>query len=230
MFLIQSLVISVWGWGRLFREWEGSSAWSSHSGPRADGGSVICIMWFLRLLWVSSKRALRILTVVVQSLSPVLFAAPWTAALQASLSFTVAWNSLKLMPIELVMPPNHLILCCHLFLASIFPRIRIFSNELTVCIRWPNIGASASAFILPVNVQGWLPLGLTGWISLQSKGLSRVFFSTTIWKHQFFGAQPSLWSTSHIYNRTTGKNEALTKWTLPAKWCLCFLIRYLGFS
>ena len=61
------------------------------------------------------------------------------------------------------------------------------------------IETSASASVLPMNIQGWFPLGLTGWISLLSKGLPRVFSSTTVWKHQFFGAQPSLWSNYHIH-------------------------------
>ena len=77
-----------------------------------------------------------------------------------------------------------------------------------------SIGASAS--VLPVNIQDWFPLGLTGWISLQSKGLSRVFSSTTVQKHQFFGAQLSLWSNSHPY-MTTGKTIALNRWTFIGK-------------
>ena len=85
-----------------------------------------------------------------------------------------------------------------LLLHSIFPSIRVFSNELPLCIRWPKFGASASALVLPMNIQGWVPLGFTGWISLLSKGVSRVFSSTTVQKHQFFGTQPSLWSNSHI--------------------------------
>ena len=75
-----------------------------------------------------------------------------------------------------------------------------------------SIGLRASASVFPVNIQGWYPLGLTGLISLLSKGLSRVFSSTTVRKHQFFGAQPSLWSNSHPY-MTTGKTIALTRWT-----------------
>ena len=75
--------------------------------------------------------------------------------------------------------------------------IIVFSNELTLHIRWPNIGASASASVLPMNIQDWSPLGLTGLISLLSKGLWRVFSSTTVRKHQFFKAQPSLWPNSH---------------------------------
>ena len=66
--------------------------------------------------------------------------------------------------------------------------IRVFSSESDLCIRWPNSGASASASVLPMNIQDWFPLGLTGWISLLSKGLSRVFSSLTVQKHQFFGA------------------------------------------
>ena len=113
--------------------------------------------------------------VVVQLLSHVqLFATPWTAAHQASLPFTISQSLLKLMSIEWVMPPNHLILCRPLLLLPlIFPSIRIFSNESVLHIRWQNIGVSASASVLPMNIQDWFPLGLTGWIFLQSKGLSK---------------------------------------------------------
>ena len=136
----------------------------------------------------------------VQSLSRVqLFVTPWTAAHQASLSITNSQSLLKLMCIESVMPSNRLIFCHPLLLPSIFPSIRVFSNESVLRIRWPNIGVSASASVLPMNIQGWFPLGWTGWISLQSKGLSRVFFNTTVQKHQFFGTQLSLWSNSHIH-------------------------------
>ena len=78
-----------------------------------------------------------------------------------------------------------------------------------------SIGASVS--VLPVNIQDWFPLGCTGWISLQSKGLSRVFSSTTVWKHKFFSTQPSLWSNSHIHYMTTGKTTALTVHTFVGK-------------
>ena len=99
---------------------------------------------------------------------------------------------LKLMSIESVMPSNHLIICHPLLLPhSIFPSIRVFSNESVLCIRWPIIGVSASVSVLPMNSQDW-PFGWTGLISLQPKGLSRVFSNTTVWKHQFFGAQLSL--------------------------------------
>ena len=118
----------------------------------------------------------------VQSLSRVLlFATPWIAARQASLSITSSWSLLKLSSIESVMPSNHLILRRPLLLPlSIFPSIRGFSNESVLCIRWPKIiGVSASASVLPMNIQDWFPLGLTSWISLPYKGISRVFSNTT---------------------------------------------------
>ena len=129
----------------------------------------------------------------VQSLSRVqLFATPWTAARQASLSITNSRNLLKLMSIESVMPSNHLILCCPLLLPpSIFPSIRDFSNESVLPIRWPKYW-SFSFNISPSNEhQDWSPLGWTGWISLQSKGLSRVLSNTTVQNHQFLGTQLS---------------------------------------
>ena len=126
---------------------------------------------------------------------------PWTAAHQVSLSFTLSWSLIKLMSIESVMPSNHLILCRPiLLLPSIFSSIRVFSNDLAFCTRRPqSIGASASASVLPMNSQSWFPLELTGLISLLSKRLSRVFSNTKVWKHQFFSAQPSLQSKSHIH-------------------------------
>jgi len=138
--------------------------------------------------------------VVVQCLSHVwLFATPWAAALQASLSFTISLRLLKLMSIELVMPSNHLILCWPLLLLpSIFPSFRVFSNESALRFCGQSIGVSASASVLPMNIQGWFPLGLTGLIFLLSKGLSRVFSNITVQKHQFFSSQPSLWSNTHI--------------------------------
>ena len=142
----------------------------------------------------------------VQSFSCVrLFATPWTAARQASLSITSSRSLLKLMSIESVMPSNHLILCCPLlFLPLIFPSIRVFSNELVLHIRWPKYW-SFSFSISPSNEHsGLISFRLTGWISLQSKGLSRVFSNTAVQKHQFFGIQLPLWSTSHIH-MTTGK-------------------------
>ena len=137
----------------------------------------------------------------VQSLSHIqLFATPWTAAHQASLSTTNSWNLLKLMSIESVMPSSHLIHCCPLlFLPSIFSNIRVFFNESVVCIRLPKYW-SFSFNISPSNeYSGLISFRLTGWISLQAQGLWRVFSSTTVQKHQFFSAQLSSQSNSHIH-------------------------------
>ena len=134
------------------------------------------------------------IVVIVQSLSHVqLFVTQWTAVLQASPSL------LKFLSIESMMLTNHLILCHPLLLfPSVFPSIRVFSNELTLPSSGQRIGPSASALVLPMTIKGWFPLGLTGLILL-SKGLSRVFSRITVQKHQFFSIQPSLWSNSHIH-------------------------------
>ena len=127
----------------------------------------------------------------VQSFSCVwLFATLWTAAHQASLPITNSQSLLKLMSIEPVMPLNHLILYRPLLLPpSIFHSFRVFANESALHIRWPKYW-SFSFNISPSNVHpGLIPFRQTGWISLQSKGLSRVFSSTTVQKHQFFGTQ-----------------------------------------
>ena len=137
----------------------------------------------------------------VQSLSPdQLFATPSIAARQASLSITNSKSLPRLMFIKLVMPSSHLILCLPLLLLPpIPPSIRDFSNESILRMRWPKYWSSASASVLPMKTQDWSPLGWTGWISLQSKGLSRVFSNTTVQKHQFFGVQLSSQSNSHIH-------------------------------
>ena len=127
----------------------------------------------------------------VQSLSHVqFFATSWTTACQASLSITNSQSPSKLMFIELVMPSNHLILCHPLLLLlSIFPSIRVFSNESVLLIRWPKYWSFS---ISPSNeYSGLISFRITGLISLQSKGLSGVFSNTTVQKHQFFGAQLS---------------------------------------
>ena len=136
----------------------------------------------------------------VQSLSYVwLFLTPWTATRQASLSITSFQSLPKPMSIESVMPSNHPIICHPiLLLPSIFSSIRVFSNESALCRGGQTIGVSASTTVLPMNTQDW-SLGWTGWISLQSKGLSRVFSNNTVQKHQFFGAQLSSQSNSHIH-------------------------------
>ena len=139
--------------------------------------------------------------VVVQSLSrDQLFATPWTAACQATLSFTISRSLLKLLSMELVMLSNHLILCHPLLLLpSIFPSIRVFPMSQHFASGDQSIGVSASASVLPINTQDWVPLGLTGLISMQSKRLSKVLSSTTVQKHQFFGTQPFLLSSFHIH-------------------------------
>ena len=130
----------------------------------------------------------------VQSLSCVrFFETPWTAARQASLSITNSRSLHKLVSTESMMPSNHLILCHPLlFLPSIFPSIRVFSNESALHMRWPkywsfNFNISASN-----EHSGLISYGWTGWISSQSKGLSRVFSSPTVQKHPFFSTQLSL--------------------------------------
>ena len=144
---------------------------------------------------------IRGVNIVVQSLSGVrLFVTPWTAAGQDSLSVPITQSLLKLMSIESVMPSNHLFLCHpHLFLPSIFPKIRVFSNKSVLHIRWPKYWSFNFSISPSVNIQDWFPLWLTGFISLQSTGVSRVFFNITVQKHQFFSAQPSLWSNSHTH-------------------------------
>ena len=112
-------------------------------------------------------------------------------------AFTISWSLLKLICIESVIPYNRLILCRPLlFLPSIFPSIRSFPMSWLFASRGQSTGASASPSVPPMDIQGSFPLGLTALISLLSTGLSRVFSSTTVWKHQFFGTQPSLWSNS----------------------------------
>ena len=137
----------------------------------------------------------------IQSLSHVrLFATPWTTTCQVSLSITNSWSLPKFMSIESVMPSNHLILChLPLLLPSIFASIRVFSNEPALCIRWPKYWSfNTLTSVLPLNTQDWSPSGWTGWNSLQSKELSRIFSNTTVQKHQFFSAQLSLQPNSHI--------------------------------
>ena len=119
---------------------------------------------------------------------------------QASLSIINSQSLLKLMCIESVMPSKHLILYYPLLpLPSIFPSIRIFQMSQLFRSGNQSIRASASASVLPMNIQDWFPLGWTGWISMQCKGLSRVFSNTTVQKHQFFSTQLSLQSNSHIH-------------------------------
>ena len=128
--------------------------------------------------------------VVVWSLSHVqLSETPWTAACQASLSFTISQSLFQLMSIELVMPSNHLILCRPvLLLPSVFPSIRVFSIELALCFRWTKYW-SFSFSINPSSEYSGLISFKIDWFDLLE--VSRVFSNTTVQKHQFFGAQLS---------------------------------------
>ena len=157
-----------------------------------------------QLLPYSCDYKLQLLSIVVMSDSVM----SWTAAHQAPLCSTIPRSLLSFMSIELVMLSNQLILCCPFLLclqsfpASVsFPMTKLFTSSCQ------SIGGSASPSVLPRKIQGWFPLGLTGLLSLQSKGLARVFSNTTVEKHQFFSNQPSLWSNSHM---TTWKTIALT--------------------
>ena len=175
-----------------FSLWVGFDA-LNNSGPRSilfsEGKNVVCL------------RSTHSHCCRVQALSPVwLFVIPWAAACQVSLSFTVSQNLFRLMSIESVMLSNHFILCRPLLLLpSIFSSIRVFYSESAFHIRWPKYWRFSFNIVLPMNIQDSFPLGLTGLISLLSKGLSGIFSSTTIQKHQFFSPQSSLWSNSHIH-------------------------------
>ena len=126
-----------------------------------------------------------------------LFATPWTAALQASLSITNSWSLLRLMSIESVMPSKHLIICHPLLiLPLIFPSIRVFSNESVLCIRWSN-NWSFSFSISPSSEYSGLISFRIDWLDLLAvQGTLKSLLHTTVQKHQFFGAQLSLWSSS----------------------------------
>ena len=140
---------------------------------------------------------------------------------QASLSITISPSLLKLKSIESVMPCNHLILCCPLLLLpSMFPSITASSSESALHIRWPKYW-SFSFNISPSNeYSGLITFGLAGLIYLQTKGLSAVFSSTTVWKRHFFGAQLSLWSSSHIHTWLLKKSSPWLYRPLSVHGCL----------
>ena len=144
-----------------------------------------------------------------------LFVTPWTAVCQASLSITNSWSLLKLLSIDLVTPSNYLIFCHPFLLPSIFPSSKVFWDESILHMRWPKYWSFSLVSVLSMNAQDWSPLGLTGLISLPSKGLSRVFSSTTVGRHGFSGAQSFLLPSSHIH--TTEKTIALTLQTFVGK-------------
>ena len=147
-----------------------------------------------------TKHTLKISS--VQLLSHIwLFESPWTAAHQASLSITNSWSLHKLMCVELVMPHNHLILCHPLLLLpSIFPSIRVLSNESVLLIRWPKYWSFSFSISLTNEYSGLISFRMDWFDLLAVQGtLKRVLSNTIIQKHQFFSSQLSLWSNSHIH-------------------------------
>ena len=144
---------------------------------------------------------------VVQSPSRVqFFTTPWMPARQASLSLTISQSLPKFKSFTSVMPSRHLILWCSLLLRSeSLPASRAFPVSQLFTSGGQIIRASASASVLPMSIQGWLPLRLTDLTSLLSMGLSGVFSSTTVWRNQFFGTLPSLWSSSHNHMWPLGR-------------------------
>ena len=136
----------------------------------------------------------------VQSLSRVrLFATPWIAARQASLSITNSRSSLRFTSIESVMPSSHLILCHPLLLPPVPPNIRVFSNESTLCMSWPKYRSFSFSIIPSREIPGLISFRMEWLDLLEAKGLSRVFSSTTVQKHQFFSIQHSSHSNNHIH-------------------------------
>ena len=176
--------------------------------------------------WKTTKMVIIRIIRSVQSIGPVrLFVTPWTATCQASLSFIISWSLLKLMSIELVMPSNHVILCCpFLSCPQSFPASESLLMSWLLASGGQGIGASVLASVLPNNIQDWFPLELTGLIFLQSKGLSTVFSNTTVQKHQFSGTQSSLWSSSHIHTWLLEKVISLLFNTL-SRFVIAFLPR-----
>ena len=127
----------------------------------------------------------------VQLLSHVLlFVTPWTAACQASLSFTISWSLLKLMSIEWVMPSNHLILCCPLLLPSLFPSVRIFPNESALYIRWPEYWCFSFSLSPSSEYSGFISFRID-WLNLLAvQGTLKSFSTTTVQKHKLFSTLP----------------------------------------
>ena len=157
--------------------------------PRIRGHGVF-MPCSVPLVFLATGMACYKVSVVVHLLSRVwLSATLWTAVYQASLPSTISWSLLKFVSNESVMLPNHLILCHPLFCLQFFPASGSFPMSQLFPSGGQCIEASASATVLPMRIQGWFSLGLTDLIFLLSKGLSRVFSSITIWKHQFFGTQ-----------------------------------------
>ena len=162
---------------------------------------VHCLKYILLLLFCSSVLLFLFNCSVISDCDPTMCSMP------GSLCFTISWSWLRLMSIQSVMPSKHLILCCLLFFfPSIFPNIRVLTNESALPIRWPKVWSFNFSIRYPMNIHSWFPLGVTGFIFFLSRGLSRLFSSTTIQQHQFFSAQPSLQSSAHIHTWPLGKS------------------------
>ena len=158
------------------------SRWSSWSRDQTHVSCISCSGRRILYHWATSVQFSS-----VQTLSRVwLFATPWITAHQASLSITSSWSSLRHTSIESVMPSSHLI--PYSSCPESLPASESFQMGQLFAWGGQSIGVSGSASFLPKNTQGWSPLGWTGWISEQSKGLSKVFSNTTVQKHQFFSA------------------------------------------
>ena len=181
-------------WQLLEVQWKSAGVlkWKKAWGELFTWNECLSLFSKISTLWLprpsdSNNHILLILYIaaIILSISRVrLFATLWTAACQASLSYTISQSLLKLMSIELVMPSNHLVLCHpSLLLPSIFPSIKVFSNEVCSHQVAKLLELQLQHQWLPVNFQDWFPLGLTLLISLQSKGLSRVFSNITVQKH-----------------------------------------------
>ena len=164
-------------------------------------------------IWVRS-------VVVVQSLSHVrLFVTPWTAARPASLSFTISWSLLKLVSIKSAVLSNHLILCRCLLMPSTFPSIRVFSNELGLCIRWPKYWSFS---ISPSNEYSGLISFRIDWFDLAVQGTLKSLLQHHNSKASVIWCLPSLWSNFHIHTWLLEKPLLWLYRPLSAKWCFSF--------
>ena len=182
---------------------------------------IIVYMLFITLnsLYVSKRHQSVHQFSSVQLLSHVwLFATPWITVAQASLSIINSWSLVKLMSIESsdAIQPSHLLSSPSPPTPQSLPASGSFPVSQLFAWGVQSIGVSASTSVLPMNTQDWSPLRWTGWISLQSKGLSRVFSNTTVQKHQFFGSPFFTVQLSHPY-MTTAKTIALTRWSFVGK-------------
>ena len=152
---------------------------------------------------------------------------PVVCSTPALLVLPISRSLPRFMSTALVMPSSHLILWCPvLLLLSIFPSIKDFSNELAVCIRWPKYWSFSFSISPSSEYSGLISFRMDWFDLLAVQGLSRVFSSTTVLKHQFFGSQSSLWSNSHIRTWLLEKPQLWLHRPLSAKWCFCFLICY----